>query len=79
MLFLKQLIIRVLLLAVLCCVNSLQAETKNNPADRKPIVQTDNGKIQGSTLQSRLGVLFYAFRGIRYGKAPIGDLRFKVS
>lgn len=47
--------------------------------DEKPIIVTGLGKIQGSVLKSRLGVLFYGFRGIRYAKAPVGDLRFKVS
>lgn len=58
---------------------SQQTETQENPLDRNPIVQTENGKIKGSILETRLGVLFKAFRGIRYGKAPIGDLRFKVN
>lgn len=61
-----------------CCGNMSQ-EMEENALDRKPIVQIENGKIKGSVLESRLGVLFNAFRGIRYGKAPIGDLRFKVN
>lgn len=50
-----------------------------DPIDEKPIIITGLGKIQGSALRSRLGVLFYGFRGIPYAKAPVGDLRFKVS
>lgn len=49
-----------------------------NPIDEKPIVLTGLGRIQGSALRSRLGALFYGFRGIPYAKAPVGDLRFKV-
>lgn len=49
-----------------------------DPIDEKPIIVTGLGKIQGSMLRSRLGVLFYGFRGIPYAKAPVGDLRFKV-
>lgn len=29
-------------------------------------------------MTSRLGAPFYAFRGIRYGKAPIGERRFRA-
>lgn len=45
----------------------------------RPVVITGLGKIEGSVMRSRLGALFYAFRGIRYAAPPIGDLRFKVS
>lgn len=80
MLFKKQYLTNLLLLLTLLCVKlSQQEETKGNPIDRNPIVQTENGPVKGSALQTRLGVLFYAFRGIRYAQAPIGDLRFKVS
>lgn len=45
--------------------------------NEKPIIVTALGKIKGSVLQSRLGALFYAFRGIRYAQPPVGNLRFK--
>lgn len=60
------------------CVKMSQQE-KENLIDREPVVHTANGKIKGSVLETRLGILFNAFRGIRYGKAPIGDLRLKVN
>ncbi|XP_053684403.1 juvenile hormone esterase-like [Sabethes cyaneus] len=47
-----------------------------SPAE--PIVHTGLGAIKGSVLQSRLGVNFYAFRGIRYAQPPLGDLRFRA-
>lgn len=47
-------------------------------ADIHPIVRTRLGAIQGSTLESRLGIPFLAFRGVRYAKSPTGTLRFKV-
>ena len=36
------------------------------------------GIIRGSYLTTRLGKRIYAFRGIRYGQAPVGQLRFQV-
>jgi hypothetical protein len=57
---------QLLLLIVLKCVSNAQ-------------VTTPSGKIEGSTLTSRLGKTIYSFRGIRYAKAPISELRFKVS
>lgn len=78
--------------ATCLCVGLLRAETSANAAtgvaaadwtlpalDERPIVQTSLGRIQGSVLESRLGVPFYAFRGIRYAKAPTGERRFGVS
>lgn len=50
-----------------------------DPIDERPIIVTGLGRIQGSVLKSRMGSLFYGFRGIPYGKAPVGDLRFKVT
>lgn len=43
-----------------------------------PSVTTLLGKIEGSILVTRLGKPLYAFRGIRYAKAPIDELRFQV-
>ncbi|XP_055854089.1 juvenile hormone esterase-like [Episyrphus balteatus] len=40
-------------------------------------VSTTLGNIRGVKLKSRLGEEFNAFRGIRYAKNPIGELRFK--
>jgi carboxylesterase type B len=40
-------------------------------------VNTPLGKILGSTLTTRLGKTIYAFRGVRYAKPPINNLRFK--
>ncbi|XP_001603584.1 esterase E4 [Nasonia vitripennis] len=46
--------------------------------DDSPVVETSLGKIKGSFMTSRLGKQIYSFRGIRYGKPPIGERRFKV-
>lgn len=63
---------------VLAIATASFAQTTINPIDEQPIVLTGLGRIQGSVLRSRLGALFYGFRGIRYGKAPVDDLRFKA-
>ncbi|KAB0794137.1 hypothetical protein PPYR_13757 [Photinus pyralis] len=41
------------------------------------IVTTPLGAVQGSIAHSRNGKQFLAFKGIRYAKAPIEDLRFQ--
>ncbi|ENN75929.1 hypothetical protein YQE_07466, partial [Dendroctonus ponderosae] len=47
------------------------------PKDTDPIVVTSLGQIQGTVIQSRLGKPIYSFRGIRYAKAPVNELRFQ--
>lgn len=44
-----------------------------------PSVTTLLGKIEGSIFASRLGKPIYAFRGVRYAKAPVQELRFQAS
>jgi carboxylesterase type B len=48
-------------------------------SSRNVQVNTPLGRILGSTLTTRLGKTIYAFRGVRYAKPPINNLRFKVS
>ncbi|XP_055906848.1 juvenile hormone esterase [Eupeodes corollae] len=43
------------------------------------ILTTALGKIRGTYLTSQSGKNFYAFRGIRYAKPPLGPLRFKAT
>lgn len=48
--------------------------------DKYRTVETKSGQIRGIRKTSMLkNTDFYSFRGIPYGKPPIGDLRFKVS
>ncbi|KAF5306930.1 hypothetical protein FQA39_LY00160 [Lamprigera yunnana] len=42
-----------------------------------PIVHTPKGLMKGTIIKSLLGQDIYSFRGIRYGKAPVGELRFQ--
>ncbi|XP_071451169.1 juvenile hormone esterase-like [Hetaerina americana] len=41
------------------------------------MVETPLGTVRGTTMTSRSGRTIYAFRGMRYGKPPVGELRFK--
>lgn len=41
-------------------------------------VKGDKGAIKGVRIDHDFGQYFYAFRGIRYAKAPVGKLRFKA-
>lgn len=69
-------------ISVFACVLSIIVncvETKPRDLYEEPVVLTGLGHVRGSVLRSRLGELFYAFRGIRYAKPPVLDLRFKVS
>ena len=47
----------------------------NNDA---PIIEISEGKIKGEEKESREGRDFFAYRGIPYARAPVGDLRFEV-
>lgn len=42
-------------------------------------VETKTGRVRGKLNETLFDKkYYYSFRGIPYGKAPIGDLRFKV-
>lgn len=43
------------------------------------VIQTDKGPVQGEILKTvRRSIAFSSFRGIPYGKPPIGYSRFRV-
>lgn len=44
-----------------------------------PVVEISDGKLRGIVTKDNNGDKFYAFLGVPYGKAPQGELRFKVS
>ncbi|KAL3273416.1 hypothetical protein HHI36_014861 [Cryptolaemus montrouzieri] len=48
----------------------------NDEKKEDPIVSTPLGKYRGSILTSTLGKTIYSFRGIRYAKPPVKNLRF---
>lgn len=51
----------------------------NDEPNLYKIVQTKDGGIRGRRFETAYRKRpYFAFRGIRYGKPPVGDLRFKV-
>jgi hypothetical protein len=44
-----------------------------------PTVTIEEGQVKGKTAENYLGGIYYSFLGIPYAKAPVGELRFKVS
>lgn len=43
------------------------------------LVETANGVVRGKTAETLFeGRKYFAFKGIPYAKAPVGDLRFRV-
>ncbi|KAG5884816.1 hypothetical protein JTB14_012024 [Gonioctena quinquepunctata] len=48
-----------------------------NSSQNEPSVTTTLGQIKGTIITSRLGKPINSFRGIRYAKAPVNELRFK--
>ncbi|KAF2902347.1 hypothetical protein ILUMI_03838 [Ignelater luminosus] len=48
-----------------------------NIENENPVVTTPLGEIKGVILTTVLGKSIYSFRGIRYAKPPVGELRFK--
>ncbi|KAF2903951.1 hypothetical protein ILUMI_02213 [Ignelater luminosus] len=49
----------------------------SNVNNENPVVSTPLGKVKGTTSTTILGKSIYSFRGIRYAKPPINELRFK--
>ncbi|XP_031783698.1 esterase E4 [Nasonia vitripennis] len=43
----------------------------------EPEVRTSLGRIKGSLMNTRLNKTIFTFRGVRYGKSPEGERRFK--
>lgn len=62
--------------SILLLVLSIQAG-KSGDGLGSIIVETPSGRIEGFQTESESGVLVNEFRGIRYGKAPVGALRFR--
>jgi carboxylesterase type B len=47
--------------------------------EKSPVIDAPCGPVQGRLFDFEDGNRALAFQGIPFGKAPIGDLRFKVS
>ncbi|XP_013110450.2 carboxylic ester hydrolase [Stomoxys calcitrans] len=66
-----------LLIAGICSSLLLLLTTWPAAGEETISVTTSLGAIKGSQMESRLGHKFWAFRGVRYAKAPEGELRFQ--
>ena len=42
-----------------------------------PVVETINGLVEGSTMQTLSGRKVFAYRGVPFARPPVGELRFK--
>ncbi|CAG9854755.1 unnamed protein product [Phyllotreta striolata] len=62
---------RMILVVFLLSIWSARAEIA------EPLVTTPLGQVKGTVITSRLAKSIFSFRGIRYAKAPVNDLRFK--
>lgn len=61
---------------VIVCLNMLIIYTH---CELTSVIKTDKGPVQGEILETtQLNHKFSSFRGIRYGKPPIGRSRFMV-
>lgn len=67
------------LLILISVVACHPAPDASHPTGPNPTVTIPLGKIQGTVINSRLGKHIFSFRGIKYAKAPINELRFQVS
>lgn len=61
-------------IAILLFANALAEESSTESDEVKestgPVVTLRQGKLQGLTYESRKGNKYYAFLGVKYGKAP---------
>ena len=44
---------------------------------KSPMVVTSLGKVEGTLMTSKEGKRIFSYRGIPYGRPPLGNLRFK--
>lgn len=59
-------------------INLAFAQNNTDLSDFK-VVQTENGFVRGKKLWTLFAEKpYYSFKGIRYAKAPVNELRFKV-
>ncbi|KAI7815372.1 esterase [Rhyzopertha dominica] len=72
---LKELVVAI---SIGLCLGFPEPDNRSPPAGGPPPrATTPLGEIEGSVLRTRLGKPIYAFRAIRYAKAPVNELRFQ--
>ncbi|KAJ2944878.1 hypothetical protein O0L34_g1767 [Tuta absoluta] len=68
--------LRVLYLLAIVVASFATKVTKNAPKSG-PVTDAPAGRVLGSWMETRQGRRFEAYRGVRYAKPPVGELRFQ--
>lgn len=64
--------------SVIVILQFTSIEAKAIEENNSPIVSTKVGQIKGNYMKSKNDREFLAFRGIRYAKPPVEELRFRA-
>jgi len=61
-------------------MNVVQDIVREIRKEEKVVITTNNGAIRGRYMAYKTGIPggYYSFQGIKYGKAPVGNRRFKA-
>lgn len=61
-------------------MNAVQDLVRGIRQEERVVINTRNGMLRGRYLPYKTGIAggYYSFQGIKYGKAPIGNRRFKA-
>lgn len=62
-------------------MNVVQDLVRGIRQEERVVVNTENGALRGRFMAYKTGIPggYYSFQGIKYGKAPTGDRRFKAA
>lgn len=70
----REVALLIFLSAAICAYPSTDSKIASG---EPPLVTSPLGQVKGTIIKSRLGKDIYSFRGIRYAKAPVKELRFQ--
>ncbi|KAG6454576.1 esterase E4 isoform X1 [Manduca sexta] len=63
---------------MITAVNEFLDDLRGGRMTEAPVVNVEQGRLQGRVVNSPSGRAFYSFQGIPYAKPPLGSLRFKA-
>ncbi|XP_067006091.1 esterase E4 [Anabrus simplex] len=64
-------------IAFFICLTDCSETDHKDYTSYAPVINTTDGPVRGKIIQSRQGKTVYAYLGIPYSKAPVGNLRFQ--